>query len=330
VIEAVAGMWQRIVEADRSLFLAINHGYSSVWLDRAMPIATEFGLGHVQALLVLLVAVGMTWRTHCPRPRLAQIQWPREMLYVTSIGLLVSLSWHLSTEEDLAALRAHLPVWAQAAICCSIAVFVRLGYCAARKQSSWTGPLIAAIALSGMLSALGKTIPRDRPWWYYSTLERAGGETVHVRVVPGYYPNKVRGFPSGHTASSVAIAVALTILRRRRWVVAGVWAGAIVVAYSRLYLASHWPLDILGAAVVGVFSGIAATMYSRAWARRPVETASAGMAIALVLYCLVMIRPLAAALPAAVVLAVTGWLLVKRFYRPVGCPESVPPAGAPA
>lgn len=53
-------------------------------------------------------------------------------------------------------------------------------------------------------------------------------------------------WPSGHTASAVCFALALTISssRSRRWK-AMVWFGAVSVALSRTFLVRHWPSDVL-------------------------------------------------------------------------------------
>ncbi|GAA4503495.1 phosphatase PAP2 family protein [Hymenobacter ginsengisoli] len=56
-------------------------------------------------------------------------------------------------------------------------------------------------------------------------------------------------FPSGHTMASLAMACALGILcwpTRWRWLVWGLGLGlALGVAWSRLYLAAHYPSDVL-------------------------------------------------------------------------------------
>jgi undecaprenyl-diphosphatase len=56
-------------------------------------------------------------------------------------------------------------------------------------------------------------------------------------------------FPSGHTASSVGAAVALSRMWPR---VGGVWwVAAGLIAYSRLYLHHHYPSDVVIGALLG-------------------------------------------------------------------------------
>jgi membrane-associated phospholipid phosphatase len=60
------------------------------------------------------------------------------------------------------------------------------------------------------------------------------------------------GFPSGH-AQGVAVAFGYLAHRARRW---GAWVAAAVlvllVAFSRIYLAEHYPHDVLGGLAIGL------------------------------------------------------------------------------
>jgi undecaprenyl-diphosphatase len=61
-------------------------------------------------------------------------------------------------------------------------------------------------------------------------------------------------FPSGHTATAFAAATVLTALVPRA---AAVWfVLAAAIAYSRLYVGVHFPLDLAGGIAVGVATAL--------------------------------------------------------------------------
>jgi membrane-associated phospholipid phosphatase len=62
-------------------------------------------------------------------------------------------------------------------------------------------------------------------------------------------------FPSGHTATAFAIATVLILLmKNKRWQLP-VLTAAVLVGYSRIYLAQHFLLDVLIGAVIGSVAG---------------------------------------------------------------------------
>lgn len=63
-------------------------------------------------------------------------------------------------------------------------------------------------------------------------------------------------FPSGHTASSIAVAYVLsTYIKRYKFYFISL---AVLIGFSRIYLYVHYFSDVLGGAVVGLVSGILA------------------------------------------------------------------------
>lgn len=63
-------------------------------------------------------------------------------------------------------------------------------------------------------------------------------------------------FPSNHAANSFAAVVFLSLeFRRRKWTVAVLFTIAALIGYSRIYLGAHYPLDVLGGALLGAGCG---------------------------------------------------------------------------
>ena len=72
-----------------------------------------------------------------------------------------------------------------------------------------------------------------------------GIETIRIHTATGY------SFPSGHTtcAASAYSSFAMCFGKRRISVVCAVMI--LLVAFSRLYLCVHWPMDVIGGILIG-------------------------------------------------------------------------------
>jgi undecaprenyl-diphosphatase len=115
--------------------------------------------------------------------------------------------------------------------------------------------ILAAVTLSvgGVTNAVVKElVDRPRPSAYFvapGTREALDPDrSFEVHVVGG---NLTDGsFPSGHTNTAFSLAtLAVFIFGRQFW---PVYAAAAIVAFSRVYLGFHFPLDTLAGACLGV------------------------------------------------------------------------------
>jgi membrane-associated phospholipid phosphatase len=67
-------------------------------------------------------------------------------------------------------------------------------------------------------------------------------------------------FPSGHTTSAFAVATALCVCSKNRFLHMLFFGAAVLVGYSRIYLAQHFPADVLAGAVVGIVMSTVSVM----------------------------------------------------------------------
>ena len=72
----------------------------------------------------------------------------------------------------------------------------------------------------------------------------------------GYHTGNLYGTVSGHSATIWAIAILSAMVLKRKWFTVLMIVVALLVCYSRIYLACHFPQDILLGAAVGVISAL--------------------------------------------------------------------------
>jgi undecaprenyl-diphosphatase len=108
------------------------------------------------------------------------------------------------------------------------------------------------LALAFLLVTAGKLIA-ERIVWELVARSRPG-TTVSDAIVRGNTATSGASFVSGHVVLVTGLAWALAPYLRGAWR-AVPWAVAALVAFARVYLGAHAPLDVLGAVGLGVVVG---------------------------------------------------------------------------
>jgi len=119
-----------------------------------------------------------------------------------------------------------------------------------RKQQGFA--LLYSFLISGLLVQLIKNlVDSPRPRLFFEA-----GQYLHF--INGVSLANNSSFPSGHTATAFAIATVMALmLKDKSWQLLLLIA-AVLVGYSRIYLAQHFLLDVIIGALIGSTSGIAA------------------------------------------------------------------------
>lgn len=143
------------------------------------------------------------------------------------------------------------------------------------RKSGWRGALLflvlagAAVGLSDMIAGIFKHSGLLKNLWPSFPVRLRPMHTpeleglIHVVKQGGQY-----GTVSAHAATMVAMAVMAIATIGRRWFGWLMLTVVVLVCYSRIYLAYHFPMDIVLGTVVGLIAGAVALMCYRMAMRR--------------------------------------------------------------
>jgi membrane-associated phospholipid phosphatase len=155
------------------------------------------------------------------------LNWLNHHLIPHSVPVLSAVS-HITTYISIVAVLIVLLLWV-----------IRRSKPILRKFFILATVLILVLIVSQGLKSL---IYKDRPFDTYPFIEKladGGGSS----------------FPSGHTLEAFAMATVFSLLFRRKKIVIAAFIWAILVAYSWMALGVHYPSNVLGGCLIGMFLG---------------------------------------------------------------------------
>lgn len=110
--------------------------------------------------------------------------------------------------------------------------------------------LTTAQLLGGVFSVILKRIfDAPRPRLYFEQL------SPHVSLphIEGWDLYRHHSMPSGHTITAFALFFGLALISKKKYVHVLCLVGAVLVAYSRVYLSQHFAADVLAGSAIGIF-----------------------------------------------------------------------------
>ncbi len=116
--------------------------------------------------------------------------------------------------------------------------------------------LTASLLLSTLLSSTSKLyFDTLRPLAFFKDLK------INWHLVDGVQINIHQSFPSGHTTTAFAIFTLIALFSKNKNTGFLFVLLAWLAGFSRNYLFQHFPEDVLGGAVVGVFSSLVVYLF---------------------------------------------------------------------
>lgn len=124
-----------------------------------------------------------------------------------------------------------------------------------RKDGLKLWLILLAVVISGDLlgNLLKHLSAQPRPCYEIHEMVRQPG-----RIEAGPCGNNLEGMPSNHALNFFAAAVFMMLVVRIRSWGAGLFIIAMLVGISRIYLAKHYPSQVIAGAVIGTLLGCVA------------------------------------------------------------------------
>jgi len=134
-----------------------------------------------------------------------------------------------------------------------VAVFFRFRYAIALAIAYLSSALIVQVLKHLVFSEI------MRPVRYF----RDTGIELHL--VEGVSQHAYLSFPSGHSASALAVFVVLALLVKSRWIALTLLITGFAIAFSRVYLSQHFMADIFVGALIGCIAAYLSVLWMNLW-----------------------------------------------------------------
>ncbi|MBL7836874.1 MAG: phosphatase PAP2 family protein [Bacteroidetes bacterium] len=189
---------------------------------------------------------------------MAVVVLPYVLLYPKNVSMLFINSHHTPWLDTVMYHITRLPELAFI-----VFVFI-LGLFAERRQFL---AIVVAMSLSGLSILLFKNVlfpDFDRPFQWLNANQ------VNFHHVPGIRLHSNGSFPSGHTIAAFCSLALVGFVSKKGWLQALLFIVACSAAYSRVYAAQHYLMDVYAGALIGFFYAFLFTWLFEKWFTTPV------------------------------------------------------------
>ena len=126
--------------------------------------------------------------------------------------------------------------------------------------------LLLAFLMSGLtVQTLKNTIFKEegRPVTWFAE------QGITLNVPEGLNPHTRHSFPSGHSASAAALCAFFAWRSKRKFVQIALALSMAFVAYTRIYLFHHFPVDVFAGLCIGLIAQVMADLLGNKWFSKP-------------------------------------------------------------
>lgn len=128
--------------------------------------------------------------------------------------------------------------------------------------------IVCNVAPAMLIQCIKSLVQAPRPLEYYKLEITNDPAWLHIRE---QWPHLFhRSFPSGHSGSVFSMCCFISLVLPKGWARAGLllFFIAILVAYSRMYLAAHFYLDIFVGSILGTIGTLFCFALMRRWSNQ--------------------------------------------------------------